>query len=300
MSATQLKWVVAMLVVAVLLWVVSEATSSRPDDRQTGRVMPEIVEGVDRIVITSDDGTILLSRTGAEWTVNDFDISNSHLATLFTGLGDTLEYEIVARSSGVHARMGVDETGTSFMFFRGNQQVDHVIFGKRGSHPATIFARRDGEDAVYRYAGPLTELVDLSVEDWRDHVVVDAMPESIGRVTVERGTSRYDLERRPDGWVLAPDIPVDSTVVNRVLRSFRPMEAKGFASEAQLDSVDFQRPERRVTLVDTAGDTVVALAFDSTDARFWVRSNRGPTVYALPHRMTDQATPLRDIFFPDE
>jgi len=300
MSTAQLKWVAAILLVAVAIWLLSEGTSSQPDDRETGRVLPEEVAGVDRVVVESGSGTIVLTRVGSDWTVNDLDISRTHLATFLAGLSDTAESELVARSSGVHARMGVDQSGTHFTFFRGNQRVDNVIFGKRGSDPATVFARRDGADAVYRYAGPIAGLVDLTVDDWRNHVVVNAPPGSVGRVTVEHGASRYDLEQRPGGWVLAPDTPADSSAVSRLLRSLSPLEARGFATEAQLDSVDFRRPERRLTLLSPAGDTIVALAFDSTDGRFWARSNQGPTVFEFSRWTIDQATPLQDMFVVDQ
>jgi len=50
MNPRQLKWAAAALLVAVILWLVSEQTAEQPDDRETGRVMPEQVEGVNRIV----------------------------------------------------------------------------------------------------------------------------------------------------------------------------------------------------------------------------------------------------------
>jgi hypothetical protein len=281
MSTTQLKWVAVILAIAALGWFISERTSQRPDDRETGRVLPETVEGVDQVVFASPGGTIVLARDGAAWTVNDLDISNEQLATLFTALSDTMEYEVVARSAAVHGRMGVDDSGTLVTFFRGNQQVDQVVFGKRGSDQNSVFVRREGEDAVYRYGGPMADLVDLRLDDWRNKIIVDAMPEMIGRIDVSRPDGRFALERQATGWVLAPDTPADTAAVTRLLRNFRPLRATGFATQPQIDSLDFGRSGRRLTLVDTAGDTLIALAVDSLASRYFVRSHRSPTVFSL-------------------
>ena len=298
MSATQLKWVAALLVVAALGWLISERLAERPDDREVGRLMPASVEGVDRVVFDTDAGTIVLARDGSEWTVNDLPVSQERLGTLFLALSDTAEYEVVAQSPAMHGRMGVDASGVQVRFFRGNDQVDYVIFGKRGSDPRAMFARRDGEDVVYRYLGSMTELVDLRLDDWRNKVVVNARPETIGRLEVDRPDDRFGLERRADGWVVLPDVPADSAAVGRWLRNFLPLQATGFAAPATLDSIDLDRPDRRVGLYGTAGDTIAALEIYGVGTRSSIRSHGNPTVFVLGPGQADRIAPERAGLLP--
>ena len=106
MNPRQLKWAAAAMVVAVILWVVSERTAEQPDDRDMRRMMPEQVEGVDRIVFASSEDMVALRRTATSWTVNGLEIDNMRLATLFAALQDSAGSEVVATSRGGPAAWG--------------------------------------------------------------------------------------------------------------------------------------------------------------------------------------------------
>ncbi len=54
-----------------------------------------------------------------------------------------------------------------------------------------------------------------------------------------------------------------------------------FATAEEAAAADFARPERRVTAFGAAGETLAALAFDSTDGGFWVRPAGSETVFHL-------------------
>lgn len=293
MSPRQLKWAAAAMVVALILWVVSERTAEQPDDRETRRVLPEQVEGVDRIVFASLEDTVELRRTGAGWMVNGLEIDDTRLATLFTALQDSAGSEIVATSAAVHGRMGVDGSGTTFTLFRGDDTVATVLFGKRGADESSIYARNEGDDLVYRYDGPLTQLVGLRVNDWRNKVLVDVPVESIARVEVDRAGIRYALTRQDGGWVLSSGATVDPAKVAMMLSRFQPLRARRIADDEHRDAADFRIPDRRITLFDAAGDTLAAIVYDSLggEAGFAVRATGDETVYQVPRWTLDQIMP---------
>ena len=294
MNPRQLKWAAAAMVVAVILWVVSERTAEQPDDRDMRRVLPEQVEGVDRIVFASPQDTVALRRTAATWTVNGLAIDNMRLATLFTALQDSAGSEIVARSAAVHARMGVDGSGTTFTLFRGDDVVATVLFGNNGADGSSIYARNEGNDLVYRYDGPLTQLVALGVDDWRSRVLINVPAELIARVEVDRGGTSYSLTRQDGSWELSSGAPVDTAKVAMLLSRFQPLEARRIAGDEHRDAADFSTPERRITLFDAAGVTLAALVYDSlggVGAGFAVRAQGDETVYQVPWRTLDQIMP---------
>jgi hypothetical protein len=296
MSPRQLKWAAAAMVIAVVLWLISEQTAEQPDDRETRRVLPAQVEGVDRIVFASSEDTVVLRRTGASWTVNGLDIDNMRLATLFAALEDSAGSEIVATRAAVHARMGVDGSGTTFTLFRGDEVVATVLFGNNGADESSIYARNEGDDLVYRYDGLLTPLVALGVDEWRSRVLMNVPVESIARVEVDRAGISYALTRQGGGWVLSSGAPVDTAKVAMILSRFQPLEARRIASDELRDVADFSTPERRITLFDVAGGTLAALVYDSLGgAGFAVRARGDETVYQVPRRTLDQIMPPEEI-----
>ena len=298
MNAKQLKWAAAALVVAVLLWAASEAMTERPDDRQTARVLPEDVGGVNRIVITTPEDTVILARTGADWKVNGYDVATDQLAKLFEALSDSSASEIAATSQAVHQRMGVADDGRRLIFFKDLDTAAVLIFGKRGRDGSSFYARRAGSDAVYLYSGPLTGVLENRVDDWRDDVIADVMPDGVAAVVVRGGAMSYVLTRQTDGgWAIGEEV-ADSAAVERLLNKYRPLKAAGFASAAQLDSVDLARPDRELMLLGSTGDTLAALVFDSTEAGYWVRRVDALTIYQLPHHRVDQLMPDVSTFWP--
>jgi hypothetical protein len=108
----------------------------------------------------------------------------------------------------------------------------------------------------------------------------------------------YILTRQTDGrWAIGEEV-ADSATAERLLARYRPLEATGFASATQLDSIDLISPDREVMLLGVTGDTLAAMLFDSTEAGYWVRRIDGETVYQLPHYRVDQLMPEVSDFRP--
>jgi len=256
-------------------------------------VLPILQEtDVDSIVIEAEADTTVLSREGDSWTVNGYEASRSSLDELFAGLGDSTESELAATSHLVHERMGVDSvSGIRLSLFKEGNPVASVIFGKSGKEYDTRYVRRADGDYVYTYTGALARLVDRKPNDWRDKRLVDVSPDSVQRVVARRGTERYMLRRQGDEWFFDTGEAVDSAKINRLLRQYQALDASGFPTAAQLDSVDLELPDREVALFGSAGDTLAALLFDSTNAAYWVRRASGGYVYRVLSWRVDQMVP---------
>jgi hypothetical protein len=212
---------------------------------------------------------------------------------LFDGLKESHKAELVATGSAVHGRMGIDSTeGTFVKFGSGAEPLASVVFGKRGSAYNTRYVRLEGQDYVYLYSGELVGMLDRSETDWRDKNILSIEPDSVGRVEVHRGEGDYTLNREGGGWMIGRGEPADSAAVHRMLNQYNSLQASGFATGAQMDSVDFTRPDRTVSLFGLQGDTLASMVFDSTNAAYWLRVASDSIVYRVLQWKANQMIPV--------
>jgi hypothetical protein len=90
------------------------------------------------------------------------------------------------------------------------------------------------------------------------------------------------------------DHPADTAAVGRLLRALGDLTAIGFATPAQVDSLDFAGPWRRVVVLGRGGDTLLALDVDSASAGYWVRRGGAGDVFKVDFWRLDQLTPAPD------
>jgi hypothetical protein len=287
--------VVIVLAVAVVFWLLAELLGGSPDDSETAFVLPALqMSEVDAVTITRPAGTNLLERVGdSTWTVNGFRAAEGQVQDLFAGLAESVEAELVATGSAVHGRMEIDSSQGIFVRFENEGELlASVIFGKRGSAYNSRYVRLDGEDLVYQFAGQLAGAVDRSESDWRDKGVLSIEPDSVGRVVARRSEGGYTLSRGEDGWLLGRGEATDSAAVHRMLNQYNSLQASGFASLAQVDSTDFSRPDRTVTLYGLEGETLASLAFDSTSAAYWLKVESDSVIYRILQWKANQLIPV--------
>lgn len=305
MSGAQLRRIAIALVIAVFLWGLVEILGRRGDRLAETPLLPAVsaVE-VDGVTIATDADTIRLERVGdSAWTVNGFDASPDAIGTLLGALAEPTAGELIAQSPSSHERMGVDEASAKQVTLRrGEQVLGEVLVGGQGRSFRSAYMRKPGDDDVYLVEGELVPLLDRSITDWRDKRILAVQPDSIRGITVERGGTRYALVRAEGGWSFADGAPVDSARVARLVSAFADVQAQGaaFATPEEATAADFERPDRSVRLTGTDGAELATLAFDSTDAGFWVRRTDGQTVYQLNRWRVDDLTPADSSVRPSE
>jgi len=301
MNPKQLKRIAFALVIVLFLWGLSEILGGDPNDTETGVVLPALDSSeIDLVVFETDSTRVTIARSGNAWTVNGFPLSRDALDELFAAVADSAAIELVATSAVVHDRMGVDSvSGIRVNFTGGGEPIATVLFGNAGREPGSRYVRRDGSNFVYAFTGPLTQLVARPVDQWRDRQIMDISPDSVARVVVERGGTRYSLFRDGSQWRFGSGSPADSSAVNRLVQWYQTLDATGFATEAQVaDTVDFDPPDRRVTLLGARGDTLTSLVFDSTASAYFVQQVSGGYVYRIVQWRADQMAPADSTLRP--
>ncbi len=293
MNPKQLKRVAVLLVVVLFFWGMAEILGRGRDDTETAFVLPVLeATDVDTVTIVSPSDTVVLARSGGDWTVNGFEASSSELESFFRAMTDSSEAELVSTGATVHRRMEVDEaSATRIRFVDGGSTVAEALFGKSGRRYNSRYVRLSGGDFVYLYVGEVSRFVSRRVDDWRNKRILDIQPDVIQLVAAQRGDERYTLVRDGTTWRFSTGAPADSAGVSRMLTQYSALDATGFADSAQADSADFSEPDRSVTIVGQPGDTLAALVFDSTAAAFWVRRASGGTIYRVLQWKANQMVP---------
>lgn len=300
MNRDQIRRIALLLGALLVLWIGLRLVQGASRDQRTSLPAVSLDQAsVDAITISRPADTIRLVRTGTEWTVNGLAAAPTVGADVIRAVADTGgRSELVAESATSHQRLGVDSAQARRLEIRrGSDVLLTYLVGKRGSSWETAYVRRPDSDRVFQVRGRLVELVERSVDDWRDRRIVAVDPDSLTAVEITRGRSTYRLEKGETAWRFAGGGPVDSMAVASLLGQFRTLEAGGFASAAQADSARFETPERRIRLTGPGG-VVVTLAFDSIPAGFWVRRDTLPTVYRLDGWTADRLTPSDSTLRP--
>lgn len=303
MSSKQLLRAVIVLVVLVALWGAFAVVRRIGGDRLEELALPALTEAdVDSVVMARDADTVTLAKlNGARWQVNGHAASPTAVDELFGAMTDTVRSELVAQSSTTHERMGVDSaTGRHVRFFGGGRVLADLVFGAQGRQFGTVHVRRAGETEVYLLRGRLGDFVDRGVADWRERRIARVPADSATAIEVTRGGRRYTLTKVDTVWRFTAGGPADSAAVSRILQQLGEISASGFPTEAQLDSVDFTRPERRLAVLGPGDRSLLTLLFDSTSYAFWVRHDSGGPVYRMDTWTVDRLTPADSTLRPSE
>jgi len=294
MSPKMLQRIALALVLALLAWGgLALGRRNRSDD--TGALVLPALDpaSVTEIALRKGTDTIVLSRQGAAWTVNGFPAAPQNVQTFLGAARDSsARSEVVAERPASHQRLGVDSaTGRRLTMTAGTKAVLDLWLGNRGPDFEGFYVRPVGSDVAYLLRGRFAELTVQGVPEWRDKQIASFLPDSVGRVQIARGKTRWTLLRNGAAWKLAGGA-ADSTRVARFLAHLANLRAAGFPEPAELDSIHLQPPDRSLAVYSAGGHTLLALAFDSTrSGSYWVRSMPDGLVYRLDGPAAELATP---------
>jgi len=292
MSAKQLYRIAIALAVLLILWGLAEMLGTGSDTTTARFDLPKLTAAdVDTVKIFRVTDTLLLVKQAETWSVNGHLASSQAVTDLFNGLKDTMQAELVAQSATSHAQLGVDSaTGKRLELIKGGQRLASVVVGNRGPGWQGVYARRPGEGEVYLIHADLGNVVERQLDDWRDKQIAAVEPDSVSEVRVQLRRGGYSLRRGEQGWAFVGGAKADSGEVRRLLEQYRTFSADGFPTPAQADSLDFRRPDRRITLLGRSAP-LAELVFDSTAAWWYVRRPEGEVVYRLGSWRMSQLIP---------
>jgi len=276
----------------VVLWGAFALFRGRLSETSAGLALPALSPAdVERIEIAGSADTVRLARGGAGWTVNGAAADPDEVRKFLEVLTDSvMSGELVARNPASHARLGVDTAGRRVVIRKGEVVLLDLVLGGPGAGYGSTYARPAGTDAVYLVRGPAAGLARRDAAAWRNRRVAGIPADSVGRIALRRGGVETVLARDGDGWRVDA-AAADTAGVRRLLGALADIMAIGFAGPGELDSLDFDRPDRRITVLSPAADTLLDLLVDSTAAGFRVRRSGSPDVFQLDFWRVNELIP---------
>jgi Domain of unknown function (DUF4340) len=295
-SPRQLARIAIIFGVLLLLWgaaALARRRESVPPTSDRFSFPPVTRNAVDSVRIDRPGDTTVLVRRDTVWTANGHPSSAPAVSDLFTALADTAPAsEVVAERRASQPGLGVDSVGgTRVEIFGKGRTLADFVAGHRTPDLGGIYLRRSGQEVSYLVRGGVATALDRNGSEWRDRRIGGVPAESIATIEVSRGAHHYALRRSAGRWSLAPGGAADSAAVASLLGGYRTIEAAGFASAAQADSAQFERPDRRVRLLRENGTPLLALLLDSTATGFWLRADTATTVYKVESWTADHLAP---------
>jgi len=294
MTTRQLRRIALALLVLLVLWGLSQLLSRGSDRLGGSLVVPRVPpETRDTFTIIKAQDTVRLAQSAAGvWTVDGHPAAPAAGSDLVSALEDTAPRELAAVSPTSFARMGVDSGAWTLVVGPLAHPLLTLLVGTTGPGYGTGYVRMARSDSVYLWRGALPGLVRRSPDSWRDHHIGGVIADSVEQIEVTGVGKGYTLRRSKQKWLLGT-APADSSKVAILLAQLRTVDAQGFATPAQMDSLTRTKPRvhRTITVRGAGARPLLALALDSLSGAFWVTRAGDPTVYRLDNWQASQLLP---------
>jgi hypothetical protein len=298
MNAQMVKRLAGVLAALVVVWLgMSLVRRSRRDSAGRLALTRFDPATADQALIVRGTDTLRFVRQGGAWDVNGHPADATLVGKMLQALADTAaQSELVAQNASSFRALGLDSGDAQRVsVLRGGRTVAQLLLGGAGGTFGSVYVRKPGQSASYRLKGSLADLVYRRPDDWRDKVIAKVAPDSVSAVEVRRGRREYTLTRAAAEWRLGQGA-ADSAAVTALLNRFRDVEAAGFPTAAQADSVSFAHPARTVRLLAEAGRPLLVLSMDSTATGFWVRREGDADIYRMDTWTANTLTPVDSTF----
>jgi hypothetical protein len=294
MSLDRLKQVAIALVILVFLWGAAEMLRGGLDEANGDFAIAALaLEDADSVWIgRASDTIIIVKQTDTEWSVNGYRAASNGVNDLFNVFAEVQRGDVVAQNPASHERLQVaEDNGRKLRVYGGGELQLDLLVGKRGRDFQSFYVRRPGEDETYALRSRLITYVDRQLNDWRDRTITSVGTDSIASVEITRGRNRLFLRKEEGEWRFPNGQTPDSSAMAQLLDGYRTLNAAGFPTPQQEDSVNFSPPDRRIILRDATDNLLAELLFDSTSVGFWVRRADGGPVYRLDRFRVDRIVP---------
>jgi hypothetical protein len=255
-----------------------------PQDQIISLALPRVdTAAVDAIVVSVPDDSMVVIRTGpGSWTTRGRSADTGTVGALLRALADSSSStELAARSSASHSRLGVrDDSSLAVRLTVQGKTVLDVLVGVRTPDNAGIYVRQSGDSVTYALRGILVGALARPLDDWRDRWIAAPHPDSIEAIEIRHGSRQYAIRKREGHWILPDGSAPDNARMLDLLRSYRPLAAMAFATDAEAAAFPRVAPGQ-VRFRGASGGVLAEVSFQRTDDALWVRDDVRGGVFRL-------------------
>ena len=287
------KFIISVSAIAVLLLYILIANMKNSSDIPT---LPRWDVKSDEIIITRPSGTIKLYVKEGKWVINDeaFPADEKAVADVEKQFKDIRLSDLISKKGFYNKYDLTPDRYSEIIFKKGEAVFRKFKLGKKSSTGRHTFVRVDDRPEIYLAEGTFDQVLNKTLDDYRDKNVVSIKKDSVSEVTIEYLGSRLALVREKKGgagrdktaakksaaekWVITGQetVPVDAVKVDAILAGLDPLRAASFL-EIQKETLS----QRVCGIQIKAGKKEIAVAIYKKDNKFIATSSENQFVYVL-------------------
>jgi len=213
--------------------------------------------------------------------------ANDQVVTASLRVLEALELaDVISTNPANQGKYQVDSTGTRIVAKAGDEVLLSAIVGANSPDYSHTYVRRTDAPEVYRAVGVLSYNFNKRVDDWRDKTILQLDQETIAGVVLEypKDKSSVVLARADSSWTVqsagGTAQSADSLSVANLLRTVAGLNTVNFATEDERATLDFEKPDFRLTVETDAGTRVVTFV-EGESSKFYAMLADADVVFQL-------------------
>jgi hypothetical protein len=274
----------AMALVAFYMYETHKETKEKSVKEEAKLLVPFKPDQLDSIILQRDKESIELEKgrdAGSRaWEI----VSPLHASTdafALSGLTrklSELKFErLITENAKDLAEFGLDKPAL-IITYRAGKHEGMISLGSKSPISYGFYVTTGEGKKVYLIAGLDKQELDKSLFDLRDKKLLTLETDKVNRVIIERGTTKWILNRKDDRWLLEGDESpkIDREKVEAFVRPIVWAEALSFEKEDAVDLKPYglNTPSARVVLSD--GSRTEELIFGQV-----ANGKREDSIYAM-------------------
>jgi len=280
----------ALLVVQLLLLAALTISNGAVEQRQIQPLLaPMTAASIDRLSIAETADEALQFARGVEgWVLpeaDDFPLNSAKIDDMLARLLALDTRRLIASNPANFPRLEVadDDFRRRLVLQSGDASMTVYLGGSGGAD--TVYARRDGDNAVYLGTGLNAWELSLQLSSWLDANVVNVPVDDLLEIRVDNAQGQFTFLREGDGWLytgLGDGELFDDTGMSNLARNAAalPMQAPlglavqpdyGLAQPSVTVTVRYQEPLPPAADADEPPDTDTAAADDMRENSYSLR-----------------------------
>jgi len=293
-----LIWALVLIVLAafVYLYEIRGGRQRQEAAEEAGKLLPVTTGEVLELTLRRPDETVVCSRTGNGWQITE-PLNTAGDRTAIERILQTLDqaekHRTVTDSATDLSPFGLDPPRVTMEINGLEGPVGIIHLGQKNPIGSHVYARKDGQPAVYLTGIMLLTQAQTELFQLRDRRVLTFQPPEVRGLTLQRGRETIEMVQEAGDWSLKEPLQVkaDNSILDNILRRLSSAQVSAYAEEAPEDLAPWglDRPVLSVilTLGPEAAQKTLLIGDAHEDGRYARDVSRKP-VFIIPEDLFEE------------